>query len=605
MHLNNARFAGSLCGMLCLASLLVVGGCDPASGDDEAPDGGSWTVPGDGSPDASRSADEDTSSPDDPPADAGERDTSEPARSDAETPGGLVLEPEAPVTFPAIDPGQTFSLTVSLAHTGQGDLTIPSRPSIEGSSAFQLQELETNFPVILPQRNAEIGGRIRVTFEIVYRPGEATNGEAELVVPIEGSETARRFDLRAREGAKCLHVDAPTVDFGGVPYDRAVSRQFEAISCGSEPVQIQSVQLADDGDGQFQLDLGSRDSDDDGELDSPISLDATSESASFGVTYQPSPNTAFARGLVELQTNEPIRSTMTIELRGQGSPGTCPTAELSAKVRDSRATPRSTIEAEPLDDIRLDGTGSSHPMGELETYRWSVLETPSDVTAKLRAPSPNNEGVRTFRALSSGTYKIGLRVTSSRGVVSCNRATATIDVVPEAEVRIELTWTNPEDPDETDDQGSDLDLHFLKMGPGRWFEAPYDIYFQNRGGAGVWDPESPRLDLDDNDGAGPEQIHMDEAQSCQWYAVGVHHYKKMFGTAYATVRVWLDDTLVYEEAHQPLRQEGEFWDVLRIHPSSPKVLTRDAIVPRTPQGTEPPVTDAMRTSGACTRQDLY
>lgn len=83
------------------------------------------------------------------------------------------------------------------------------------------------------------------------------------------------------------------------------------------------------------------------------------------------------------------------------------------------------------------------------------------------------------------------------------------------DVVIELTWHNPDDPDESDDVGADVDLHLVKMGPGKWFDTVWDIYFRNpnnRNEPGdLWGEEDPRLSLDDSNGAGPERIVMESA----------------------------------------------------------------------------------------------
>lgn len=181
------------------------------------------------------------------------------------------------------------------------------------------------------------------------------------------------------------------------------------------------------------------------------------------------------------------------------------------------------------------------------------------------------------------------------------------DAGTEKTIRIELTWTNPEDPDETDDEGSDLDLHLVKMGPGKWFESPYDIFFKNpnKSGSNIWKPEAPELVLDDRDGAGPEVIELPNPQPCEWYAVGVHYYEKRFGTAYATVRIEVEGSLVFEANNVALSDGGEFWDVARIHAQSYAIHRVANTNPSAPIETEPTVTSEMKNSGRCTNRNLY
>jgi hypothetical protein len=168
---------------------------------------------------------------------------------------------------------------------------------------------------------------------------------------------------------------------------------------------------------------------------------------------------------------------------------------------------------------------------------------------------------------------------------------------------VELTWTNPEDPDETDNVGSDVDIHVLKMGPGKWFEAPYDVYFRNPDG--LWGQENPSLDIDDRDGLGPENVQMDDPANCEWYAIGVHYYRQFFGTAYVTVRVYINTNLVFEKVNTPMTRGGQFWDVARIHWDSGQVYEVDNVLEAAPNGSAPPVSAGMENSGLCTTQNLY
>ncbi|MFB6373528.1 MAG: hypothetical protein ABEN55_10530, partial [Bradymonadaceae bacterium] len=215
-----------------------------------------------------------------------------------------------------------------------------------------------------------------------------------------------------------------------------------------------------------------------------------------------------------------------------------------------------------------------------------------------------------FRLVTAGTYEIGLTVKDNDGFSSCEEAVAQITAIPNEKIHVELTWTNPEDPDENDDNGSDVDVHMVKMGPGKWFQSPYDIYFRNPnnggdGGSGIWNPENPSLDIDDTEGRGPENIQMDDPANCQWYAVGVHYYEQKFGTAYATIRIYVNEKLVFEKLNQPLQNTGEFWDVARIHWSSGRVYGVDELYTIAPSGQEPAVTNSMKSSDLCTEKSLY
>jgi hypothetical protein len=263
----------------------------------------------------------------------------------------------------------------------------------------------------------------------------------------------------------------------------------------------------------------------------------------------------------------------------------------------------------------LDGSGSSDADGRVDQYIWEVVSQPPGAAVVLgpTEEDPNNEDFsrREFRLLVTGEYIVDLKVKDNEGFTSCgDAARVIIRAVPNEKILIELTWTNPEDPDETDDVGSDVDLHLVKMGPGSWFESPYDIYFRNPnngdGGIGLWNPESPSLDIDDRNGGGPENIQMDDPANCEWYAVGVHYYRQIFGTAYVTVRIFINAQLVYETINKPMSRGDQFWDVARIHWDTGQIYDNSGnVIDSAPAGMAPVVTPAMSASGLCTNQSLY
>jgi hypothetical protein len=98
---------------------------------------------------------------------------------------------------------------------------------------------------------------------------------------------------------------------------------------------------------------------------------------------------------------------------------------------------------------------------------------------------------------------------------------------------------------------------------------------------------------------------MNDPAPCQWYAIGVHYYAQRYGTAYATVRVYINGNVVYEKLNQPLTRNGQFWDVGRIHWDSGLVYDVDRVLPAAPNGQAPAVTGEMSASGLCTEAMLY
>src|SRR5690606_12334778 len=150
-------------------------------------------------------------------------------------------------------------------------------------------------------------------------------------------------------------------------------------------------------------------------------------------------------------------------------------------------------------------------------------------------------------------------------------------------ILVELTWTTPGDPDETDTgegTGSDLDLHFAHHNavgpdldgdgfPDPWLDQDWDVFWfnpnPNWGSLNPAVDDNPSLDRDDTDGGGPENISIGIPEDGVSYTIGVHHWNDWgFGPADATVRVFHYADLVYEVT-RPAMNPRDMWCVGFIH----------------------------------------
>ena len=162
---------------------------------------------------------------------------------------------------------------------------------------------------------------------------------------------------------------------------------------------------------------------------------------------------------------------------------------------------------------------------------------------------------------TAGVYDFCLTVTDATGVSACAPACVHALVVPDNAVHVELLWNTPADPDQNDTgpaAGADMDLHFahpLAIGPDvdcdgvadPWFNNPFDCFWFNNSpawGSATSYADDPTLDLDDTDGAGPENLNLTQPEGAagdpQAYAVGAHYWHDHgFGVSYATVNLYL------------------------------------------------------------------
>lgn len=527
--------------------------------------------------------------------------------------------------FARTQPGLSSDQTLRLTNLGTAPMTIFEAPDYSGGEDFRISLPSRSYPLILQpwdQQAAEQSPRdYYLDITVDYRPVGSGNDSGQVTIvsndpryehPVLEDRGIFQIPVMADADAPCIEVDRRIRNMGQIPIGETAVDRIELSNCGTRTLEVDSVFFEESSE-VFRLDIGSWDQNGNGQIDQPVRISPGS-SAAFFVRFIPVEERT-ERSTVIVASNDPVQPELRLDITARGAFGTCPTAVALATVRGIGGQARPSITAVPLQFILLDGTQSADEDGEVIRYNWEVLERPPGTNVSI-GPTQNdfgdtNQARREFQVLTAGTYRIGLTVEDDSGFQSCNQAEVTITAIPDQNIHIELTWTNPQDPDETDSFGSDLDLHLTKMGPGRWFETPYSIYYlnPNRDESPLWNPEDPSLDIDVTDGAGPENITMRTPDGCQWYAVGVHYYQQVFGTAYATVRIYINGSLRYERPFFPLQNTRNFWDVARIHWDSSTneatIYEVDTFFPQEPAGQAPTVTPDMVQSGLCTAEGLY
>ncbi|MCB9786934.1 MAG: hypothetical protein H6744_09615 [Deltaproteobacteria bacterium] len=245
----------------------------------------------------------------------------------------------------------------------------------------------------------------------------------------------------------------------------------------------------------------------------------------------------------------------------------------------------------PQTRLHLVGSQSHAPEAEIVKYEWTVQQPPGSASVFVpatTAPDP------TFEVNVAGEYVFGLKVWDSSGNPGCQITTAHVFVVPDEAIHVELLWDTPGDEDQTDEgpeAGADLDLHFAHPfasgmdgdgdgTPDPWFAVPHDCYWFNAdpkwGSAnpGVYD--DPRLDRDDTDGAGPENLNLAAPEPSRTYRVGVHYWSDHdFGPSVATVRVYLYSQLSFESSQQLVNDA--LWEAATVTVSSAGDLSVKAV----------------------------
>lgn len=410
----------------------------------------------------------------------------------------------------------------------------------------------------------------------------------------DGNRRTVTYEIVGTAGTPLLERDPCPLDFRESAIDVTREEAITMTNVGDLPLDIFDIRI-DRNRSAASFGIGSIPS-------LPLNL-APDASSAFSVTYRPEQLIAEA-GVVLIEHTDTAGDRVTSECRlaGVGVQNDCPVASPTAWILEDSQNRRGTLIdwALPLQTLVLDGTASFDPAGDaIVEYIWEIVQAPDAAINGIRSFSgdPSNPALAEYFLPLAGQYRICLSVVDSTGL-ECEASCIQVVAIPEEAIAIELTWNNPSDPDQTDQEGADVDLHFVKM-PAAWFDPIYDTYYGND--SPEWNPEHPSLDIDDTDGVGPETIQMDDPADCQWYAVGVHYFREAFGTAWPTVRIYVNGRLVDEIVNQPLFETDYFWDVARVHWPSGTIHRVNRVIEAfdSAAGIAPPVTDGMRASGLC------
>ena len=317
-------------------------------------------------------------------------------------------------------------------------------------------------------------------------------------------------------------------------------------------------------------------------------------------------------GQLLVTSTDPERPELEIEVAGAGVANECPIPRTLTQDQ----------EVSPLDVVVLDGSASVDPDGPNErpvAYEWVVVDRPLGSTTQpferlyddrspARGGTPDVASTPTARFFVdlAGEYTLELRVTDHYGAQApsalCPAAPARVHIkaVPSEALHIQLTWDTPGDPDQTDDQGTDVDLHLRHPRGARWSSTDgFDCFYQNRapdwGQPGVRS-DDPSLDIDDVNGAGPENINIAQPERTDaypsGYLVGVHYFSAdLFGgsgeqgalQSTARVRIFVNGEVAYE-GERTLRETDDLWTVaeVRFNDATGQVIEVDELTSERP-----------------------
>lgn len=493
------------------------------------------------------------------------------------------------IDFGGVEVGETGSDTLRVTNLGVADLAI-SRMEVSGRDGFAV-----TYEGVPVEDLAElvVGPGEQIDLTATYTPASPGVADGELVITSNAVNTPELvIKLYANGAVPCINVSPESVDFGsGLLVE---SRDGETLntrsvtieSCGTVPLRVRRIEFEDPRDAFAVFDLPEPV---DGEplFELPAAVAGEDFPARlFQLGFWPLDVGVYGARMLVYSDATPADEPLVVDLFGRGVDNTCPVPVPTTV----------DYEVPPLDVITLDGSPSADPDGEVVEWRWTVVQRPDGSVSQplesiddLRRPADGGQpdDPRTPRAQFfvdlAGEYVIELRVVDALDQESCDppAAQVTIRAVPEQDLHVQLVWSTPDDPDETDTSGTDVDLHFRhERADGRWGmqASGWDCYFRNPSpdwGVIGQVSDDPSLDIDDTNGAGPENVNLSEPELGVGYDVGVVYFRaeSTFGDpeisvqewpSYATVRIFTRGVPIAELVGRELTETSQLWHVARI-----------------------------------------
>jgi hypothetical protein len=294
----------------------------------------------------------------------------------------------------------------------------------------------------------------------------------------------------------------------------------------------------------------------------PATVDFLRGEIRLRMNYAAGPDEIDSAATFVIESNDPTTPHVVIPLAASARRAPVAVAEICGVGPPEPAVCARPDEIAPLDRVYFSGVNSYDPNNALPlSYAWEVVDVPPNTDPELLALQGETTDSFSLIAILPGDYRVRLRVRNQDGVTSGIGATSdvTFTVVPQSRFHVQLVWDHPR---------NDMDLHLVYAdGDPRVYHADYDCFWkQCHPGCTtevpdpcdspvhwftdetIWEMGNPRLDIDDTNGLGPENINIDRPRPGT-YHVYVHYYGLVQGDegpTQVTVRLYLDGILRHE-----------------------------------------------------------
>jgi hypothetical protein len=504
-------------------------------------------------------------------------------------------------TLNLINSGSRILLVSGFKITQDGRFGVKGDTFEIGGNPQNALTIDLNEAIVVPQ-----GELMPLT--VTFTSDSPSPAEGKLLIysddPTSGV-SGYEVSLTANKSGPCIDVSPRTVAFGGKVVGTVSVITVEVKSCGSKPLTVSGIALADGGSSDYEILYNDIEGLDEGQPPSPTFplqipvnewVDIPLQFVPDAVNPKSPDNLPVPDEATLIVESDAFESVVEVPISGAGAEEDCPVAKILIEEGE---------EVIPQTVLHLDATQSYAPFGGIKAFNWSV-EQP-DGSQEFFVPSPSDPQP-VFAANVVGLYTFQLVVYDENNTQSCKPAVYQVIVQPDQAIHVELTWITENDEDETDsgeNAGSDLDLHFTHPNattgpdvdgdgyPDPWFDDSWDCFWYNQSpNWGSFDPEAdddPSLDRDDTDGAGPENLNISIPEGTTeapfLYTIGAHYWDDHgFGEALATVKVFTYATEIFSESDVVLN-EKDMWCVGKVQWPEP------VVTPCSMTGGEPIVPD--------------
>ncbi len=378
----------------------------------------------------------------------------------------------------------------------------------------------------------------------------------------------------------CIKSTPGLVDFESVGVGQKKQLSISLQNCGTGEVPLTSIAFPKDSPAELSVEFGFGFSGPPSEA-KPRVLQQN-EAVTVYINFSPTQVDQNVSGKLQVLYIDDTKSTQTkaVDVTGKGNKLANPVTCMVVKNKITSKEIPSGGQSVPQNPITVDAAcAKAIDPHIIKSWKWTMTNQPPGSFATF-LPSDNKQQA-SFVPNVVGKYTFKLEVKDDAGTPGSPAPLLfDLNIIPDDKMHVELTWDAPGDKDQTDADGVDLDLHlacpdaFLAKMPDTdgngepdpwnnacdcWNLNPKPVCAQDAPNANA------HIDLDDQNGQGPENINVQEPQSGKFYHIGVRAWygkKSVYGLSTPHVKLYLGSTgIAYKDILGPPMDEGDMWYV--------------------------------------------